>query len=502
MQAKCLASRDRPYGNPEADGRALELGERILALGVKVEPGLLLLGMYWRDQRAAPHERTGDAAVAEAGRFICDVLGRAPGSYDPTATEIYQEGIRIPPVKVVSAGARNDALIRTVLQNSREPVNVGGDFESQLAALKIGAANLRRVAARYGHNTLAAAASAIQAQSEAALRAAIAAIPDGRYEFEDLVDDDGISDERLRIRVQLEVHGDALTVDFQGTSPQARGPVNCTFNMTSAAVICACLMCIGGAIPANAGVYRPVTVKAPPGSVVNARSPAPVANRMATGHRVVNAVMGAFAKALPGRIPACYYGVSYAYALSCIHADGTRQVYFDLECGGWGGHPEADGASAFSCGFHNIANSPVEMIEHDYPVTFTEYALVPGSGGAGRHRGGLGLAREFRLEAPEGRFAANLDRFKVPPYGLEGGASGRPGRLLLKRGDGEWTPLPSKVADLALARGDRIRLETAGGGGHGDPAGRDGEAIEWDRPEGYVGEAWTAAGGGGLSRMP
>jgi N-methylhydantoinase B len=247
------------------------------------------------------------------------------------------------------------------------------------------------------------------------------------------------------------------------------------------------MMSIGGDIPANAGVYRPIRVEAPAGSVVNARSPAPVANRMAVGHRVVNAVMGAFAAALPDRVPASYYGVSYAYALNCIHDDGTRQVYFDLECGGWGGHPEADGANGFSCGFHNIANSPVEMIEQTYPVTFTQYALVPDSGGAGRFRGGLGLAREFRLDAPAGEFAANLDRFKVPPYGLQGGAPGRPGRLLLRRAGSEaWTPLASKVAGVALSRGDRIRLETAGGGGYGSPAERDPEAEAADRREGYI----------------
>jgi len=433
------------------------------------------------------HDEAG-RRVAIAGILVhhLDVGGGAAGSYDPAATEIYQEGIRIPPVRVVDAGVRNEALVRTILQNSREPVNVGGDFESQLAALKIGAVNLRRVAARYGHNTLAAASAAIQTQSEAAMRAAIEDIPDGEYAFEDFVDDDGIVDERLRISVRLQVAGDEVTVNFAGSSPQARGPVNCTLNMTSSAVVCGVLMSIGGEIPANAGVYRPIGVQAPAGSVVNARSPAPVANRMAVGHRVVNAVMGAFARALPGRVPASYYGVSYAYALNCMHGDGSRQVYFDLECGGWGGHPEADGASGFSCGFHNIANSPVEMIEQTYPVTFTRYALLPGSGGAGRYRGGLGLVREFSLDAPAGEFAANLDRFKVPPYGLQGGEPGRPGQLLMRRGDGPWQALASKVAGVALGRGDSIRLETAGGGGYGNPAERDAAAIERDRREGYL----------------
>ena len=425
-----------------------------------------------------------------------DVGGGAPGSYDPGATEIYQEGIRIPPVKVVDAGVRNEALIATLMRNSREPVNVGGDFGSQLAALQVGAHSVEALARRYGSNAFIAAAKAIQAQSEAAMRAAIARIPDGEYAFEDFVDDDGIDSARLRVAVRLTVHGDNVTIDLDGSSAQATGPVNCTRNMSSSAVVCGVLMAVGRDIPANAGVYRPIRIDAPAGSIVNALSPAPVANRMAVGHRVVNAVLGAFAQALPDEVPASYYGVSYAYALSCENDDGERQVYFDLECGGWGAHPRADGANALSCGFHNIANSPVEMIEQTYPVRFVEYALRPDSGGDGRTRGGLGLVREFELLGPAGSFAANLDRFQVPPYGLDGGASGAPGRLAVRRaGDSDWQPLASKVRGVALVRGDGLRLETSGGGGHGDPASRDVRARENDLAQGYV----TAAGGAAMA---
>ena len=230
-----------------------------------------------------------------------------------------------------------------------------------------------------------------------------------------------------------------------------------------------------------------MTVRAPEGLVVNARSPAPVANRMATGHRIVTTVLGAFAAAMPGQVPAAYYGVSYAYALNCFLEDGRRQVYFDLECGGWGAHPEADGASGFSCGFHNIANAPVEMLENTLPLTFVEYALVPDSGGRGRTRGGLGLTRAFRLDAPEGAFAANLERFKFAPYGLAGGEAGRPGRLTVTRaGDAAPQDLPSKLSGLKVTRGDVIRLQTAGGGGYGDPAERPAAAVVRDLEEGYT----------------
>ena len=428
--------------------------------------------------------------IAIAGILVhhLDVGGGAPGSYYAEATEIYQEGLCIPPLKIVQGGERNEAVVKMLLANTREPVNVGGDFSSQLAALETGALTLQRIGKRYGADRLAEACERIQAASEAQTRAVFAEIPNGVYEFEDFVDDDGIElDRKLRINARLIVHDDSVEVDLSQSSSQAKGPVNCTFNMTRSAVICGALMAIGREVPANAGCYRPISVIAPLGSVVNARHPAPVANRMAVGHRVVNAVMGSFAQAVPERVPASYYGVSYAYALSANNADGSRQVYFDLECGGWGGHPDGDGANGFSCGFHNISNTPIEMIENDYPLTFMQYGLVPNSGGEGKSRGGLGLVREFRLDAPEGTFAANLDRFKIAPYGLEGGEPGRVGQLIVRRaGSDTEENLASKVAGLNMKTGDIIRLETAGGGGHGNPKDRSKSDISDDLLEGYT----------------
>lgn len=427
--------------------------------------------------------------IAIAGILVhhLDVGGGAAGSYDPSATEIYQEGFRIPPLKIAERGRRNEAVVKLLLRNTREPANVGGDFASQLAALDTGAANLRRVAGRYGADLLGAAMARIQDQSEAAMRAMIRAIPDGTYSFEDFVDDDGIDrDTPIRIAVALTVTGEEVAIDLTGSSPQARGPVNCTLAMSHSAVMCGVMMSLGTEIAANAGCYRPVALTAPAGTVVNCTSPAPVANRMATGHRVVNAVMGAFHAAMPGSVPAAYYGVSYAYAMNCIHADGRRQVYFDLECGGWGGHPDEDGANAFSCGLHNISNAPIEMLENSLPIQFQEYGLVPDSGGRGRTRGGLGLARAFRLDAESGTFASNLERFKVRPYGLAGGEAGEPGRLTIARVEGGVEELPSKVAGLAVAKGDVIRLQTAGGGGYGDPSERSDAAKAADRKNGYV----------------
>ncbi len=416
-----------------------------------------------------------------------DVGGGAPGSYYAGATEIYQEGFRIPPMRLDDAGRRNKEVIQLLLRNTREPANVGGDFASQLAALDIGVKGFQRIARRYGPDRLAEACRGIRRQSEMAMRAIIRDIPDGTYRFDDFVDDDGIDREtQLTISVKLTVRGDIVEVDLSGSSPQAQGPVNCTRNMSGSGVFCGILMSIGSEIPANAGCYEPVKIVAPDGLCVTARSPAPVANRMAIGHRVVNAVMGAFAKAIPGRVPAAYYGVSYAYATNLFHADGRRQVYFDLTCGGWGGHPEGDGANGFSCGLHNIANAPVEMLESTYPVTFETYTLVPDSGGAGEQRGGCGLIRAFRIDAAGGTLACNFDRFKTRPYGLAGGAPGSAGFAELQRADGSVERLPSKVAGKSIAKGDIFRLTTAGGGGYGDPAMRSRAAIEADITDGYV----------------
>jgi N-methylhydantoinase B len=262
--------------------------------------------------------------------------------------------------------------------------------------------------------------------------------------------------------------------------------VNNTPAMTASAVYYALLAALGGDIPANSGCYRPIGLRLPEGSVVNASFPAPVAGRMVVNHRIATAVFGALGRFLPQRIPAAYYAISYVYALSTQRPDGRRQVYFDIEVGGWGGHAGGDGASALSCGLHNNTNAPIEMVESRYPVTFTRYGLIPDSGGAGRHRGGLGLVREWRLDAETGSLSTNFERFRVPPYGLEGGRPGSLSRTTVIRADGAEEALRSKVSGIALRRGDVVRIETSGGGGHGDPALRRPADLGADLAEGFV----------------
>ncbi|MBW8269216.1 hydantoinase B/oxoprolinase family protein [Caldovatus aquaticus] len=414
-----------------------------------------------------------------------DMGGMAPGSYAATATEVFQEGLRIPPLKLIEDGRRNEAVWAMIGQNVRKPALMLGDLQSQLASLEVGAAAIRRLAARYGAAALLEASARILDMSEAAMRAAIRAMPDGTYEFEDFLDDDGVSGEPVRLHARLTVAGDEIEVDLTGCADQQRGPVNCTPAMSDCAVYYAVIAATDGAMPANAGCYRPIRIRHREGSVTSCRPPAAVAHRVATTHRLANVLFGALHQALPERIPAAYYGGSYVATFQTIAEDGHREVLVEIEIGGTGAHPAKDGVSAFSFGMHNNANIPVEMIESQMPLSIPRYGLVPDSGGAGRFRGGLGLVREWRVESPSCLFTANMDRFRFPPYGLAGGRPGRRGRLLLIR-DGEATPIPPKSDGVLLRRGDVVRLETSGGGGFGDPAERDPEAAARDRALGYV----------------
>lgn len=421
-----------------------------------------------------------------------DIGGGAAGSYLATAIEVFQEGIRIPPLFLARRGVLNDGVFEMLLHNVRQPDETRGDLKAQIAALGIGERAVARIAGKYGSDNLAAAMAQIQEGSERMVRAALRAMPDGESRFTELVDDDGQSDTPIRLCVHVVKQGDSITLDFEGSSQQVPGPVNNTRAMTASAAYYALLAALGGDIPANSGCYRAVTLKLPKGSVVDAQFPAPVASRMVVNHRIATAVFGALGKMMPARIPAAYYAISYVYALSTFRPDGRRQVYFDIEVGGWGGHAGGDGASALSCGLHNNTNAPIEMVEARYPVTFLRYGLLPDSGGPGAHRGGLGLVREWRLDAPQGSFSTSFERFRIPPYGLDGGKPGSLSRTTLTHANGTVEHLRSKVSGLPLLKGDVVTIETSGGGGHGDPAARAPAAIQADLALGLVTEAGAA----------
>ncbi len=428
------------------------------------------------------------ARVAIVGTLChhLDVGGMSPGSYGATATEIYQEGLRIPPIRLFKAGIRIDEVWALIGQNVRQRAIVLGDLQSQIASLEVGVVNVRKLAAKYGAATLTTACRALLDASEAAMRDVIRQMPDGSYEFEDFLDDDGISpDKPVRLHAKVTIANDRMIVDLSGSSPQVSGPINATLGSTSSAVFYAAMACADRPIPPNAGCYRPIEIVAPEGLIVNARHPAPVAHRIAPGHRLVNVLFGAFAQAVPDRMPAAYYGCSYVCSFQTETADSERKVLVEIEIGGCGALPDEDGASAFSFGMHNNANIPLEMIEAGMPLSFMGYGLIPGSGGLGAQRGGLGLYREWRVDAERATFTAQMDRFRFQPYGLDGGHAGAAGHLYLIR-DGARTALHSKVSNLPLQRGDRIRLETSGGGGFGAPQARLPAAAARDRALGYV----------------
>ncbi|HXA70566.1 MAG TPA: hydantoinase B/oxoprolinase family protein [Stellaceae bacterium] len=414
-----------------------------------------------------------------------DMGGLAAGSYAATATEIFQEGLRIPPLKLYEAGTLNEAVLALIRQNVRKPEIFWGDLQAQLASLAVGEAKMQALIRRYGAPTMVAACAEILDSSERAMRAMIAGMPDGRYTFEDFIDDDGIDDRPIRIHAAIDIRGDEMTVDLSGSGPQATGPVNATLASSASAVCYSVIACADQSVAPNAGCYRPIKLVAPEGSVVNARHPAPVAHRMVTSHRLANVLLGALHKAVPDRIPAAYYGVSYVCTFQSIDQSGERRVLVEIEIGGGGGHPREDGANAYSLGMHNNANIPVETIESDRHISIPRYGLIPDSGGAGRYRGGLGLFREWRVDCAEALFTASLERFKFRPFGLAGGGAAMPGKLTLIRG-GERQALPSKVNNLPLRQGDIIRLETSGGGGFGSPAERPKSEVEQDVRLGYL----------------
>lgn len=408
-----------------------------------------------------------------------DMGGMAAGSYAASATEIFQEGLRIPPLKLLRGGVMNDDVLAMMLQNVRRPDMLMGDLQAQLASLAVGYGTMQRLAARFGADTIVEACTRLLDGSERAMRAMIGRIPDGRYSFEDFLDDDGILPDPIRIHAQIEVKGEEMVVDLSGCGKQATGPINATVASSGSAVYYAVMAIADKEIPANAGCYRPVSLVVPEGLIVNPRHPAPVANRVAVAHRLATTMFGALHQAAPGRVPAAYYGVSYVCSFQTIGEQGERGVLVEIEIGGTGAYDDQDGLNAFSYGMHNNASIPIEMIEADVPLTVTGYGLIDGSGGAGRQRGGLGLFREWRVDSPAAVFTANLERFKFRPYGLEGGEPGREGHLYLIR-NGERQALGSKINNLPLIKGDIIRLETSGGGGYGPAMERTPAAVEHD----------------------
>lgn len=399
-----------------------------------------------------------------------DVGGISPGSM-PIATELFQEGIIIPPIKLWEGGRLNQAALALILRNVRTPDERRGDLLAQYAANRTGIRRLREVVARYGTVRYRGLSRAILDYGERLARQAVRSIPPGTYRFTDYLDDDGTSDEPVPITVTVTVDGETLVVDFSGTVPERPGSINTVETVTKSAVyyVLRCLM--PEDTPMNHGVFRVVRVIAPRGTVVNARPRRAVAGgNVETSQRIVDVLFGALAQALPDLIPAASQGTMNNATIGGIDPrNGQQFAYYETLGGGMGARPGLDGLSGVHVHMSNTRNTPVEALEYAYPLRVTQYALREGSGGRGRFRGGDGLIREFEF-LTEAEVTLLTERRRFAPWGLQGGEPGMTGRNLLMRRDAngnEDTITLRGKQRLTVRRGDRIRIETPGGGGWG-----------------------------------
>jgi N-methylhydantoinase B len=415
-----------------------------------------------------------------------DVGGRTPGSVPTDATELYQEGVIIPPTQLFRAGVLDENLLALIRRNVRLPDVFTGDLMAQVAAGRLGAVRLREQFERHGTEAVLAYVEALLDRAETLTRREIEAMPDGTYSFSDWLDNDGIGTERVRIAVAVAVRGSSMTFDFTGTSSQVRGPFNSVPASTMSAVYYAVRAISDPAIPNNGGCFRAVDAVLPEGTLVNPRPPAPVSCRTATIKRIADTIMGALVKALPGRLPAANSGTLLVMALGGTDpASGRPFVASELAAGGMGARPGKDGIDAIETDVSNCMNIPVESVEMGFPLTIRRTGLWPDSGGPGQFRGGLGLAKVFEATETDVVVSHRGERFASSPWGLHGGRPAPPACAFVVRKDGRREDLPSKKM-LVLHPGDQLWEYIAGGGGHGDPLERDPELVLADVLDGKV----------------
>jgi N-methylhydantoinase B len=418
-----------------------------------------------------PPEGTSVVSVDPASRigFVAsrahhaDVGGMTPGSM-PVAREIYQEGLILPPVRLVHAGKLDEDLLALILANVRTPEERHGDLLAQMAANQRGGERLLELAGRYGPSGVAEAMDQLLAYTERMTRRLLASLPDGTYRFEDALDNDGIHPERVPIRVAVSIRGEAARVDFTGSAPQCAGSVNAVYAITLSAVfyVFRCLLRLD--VPNNAGCLAPIEVIAPPGTVVNALSPAAVAGgNVETSQRIVDVLLGALAQACPEKVPAASQGTMNNLTIGAL-SPGLPFAYYETVGGGMGARPVSDGPSGLHSHMTNTLNTPVEALEYAYPLRVRRYELRRGSGGAGRYRGGDGLVREIEVLC-DCQATLLTERRETRPYGLAGGEPGSRGQNILIR-DGREIPLPGK-GSIDLKKGDILSIRTPGGGGFG-----------------------------------
>jgi N-methylhydantoinase B len=426
------------------------------------------------------------AWLASVGHWL-DVGGNVPGNFNAKATESFQEGFRVPPVKLVRADVLQQDIIDILSANSRVPQSNWGDLNGQLNALDLGERRLNALLDEYGDETIAAALDALSLRAEKLMRANIAALPDGSYSCDDFLDNDGVTDKALRIALDLTIAGDRMRLDFSRSAPPCDGPLNIAYSTTVACCYVA-LKHLFTDVPANAGCLAPIEFVIPGTTLLAVSAPRPVGGYTETILRVIDVIFGAFAKAAPERANGSPFATINALSLAGWRAHGRRWVMFCFFGGGLGGNPEGDGLNHANNPISTATIPPVEILESLYPIMFTQWALRPDSAGAGRHRGGLGAIYEIEALAADGAEVFLLgERGKYPPFGVNGGKAAALNRFVYETDRGEATPpLVSKITDVKIRPGQKVRLETPGGGGFGEPAARGPEQVVRDVKLGYV----------------
>jgi N-methylhydantoinase B len=416
-----------------------------------------------------------------------EIGGRSPGSTPVDATEIFQEGLRIPPLKLYDEGRPNRTLLAMIERNVRIPDVVIGDIFGQYAACHVGKTRVLALAGRLGSDQLVAYMDELLDRTERLTRAAILEIPDGSYHFVDYLDHDGIDvDRRIRIEVTATISGSEFIVDLTGSNQQVRGPLNCVPASSLAAVYYVTKVAIGPDIPNNAGCYRPVRVVLPEGSIVNARPPAAVNGRALVVRRIVDCLLGALNQAMPGRLPAASSGHPLVMSMGGTDPkDGRPYVTAEIGAGGMGARPAKDGLESIQTDTSNAQNIPAEALELEFPLRVGYWRLRPDSGGSGKFRGGLGFEKRFEVLRGEASVSHRGERHLTAPWGLFGGGPGAMSRSLLRRADGTEFTIPSKL-EFRMRPGDVLDVWTSGGGGYGDPLERDPRLVLADVLDGKV----------------
>ena len=431
-----------------------------------------------------------------AGQLFCylasvghwhDVGGAVPGNYNPAATDVFQEAFNLPPVKLARAGKVNQDIIDILMRNTRLPQSAMGDLNGQLGALDLGVKRMDELLDEYGGATITAALEALGHRAEALMRSELTELPDGRWEAEDYLDNDGINDEPLKIKIALEIKNDTMLLDFTGSAPQCAGPVNIALP-TAVATAYVAIKHVFPALPANAGVMRPIEVVVPEDSLLAAKFPAPTGGYTETILRMIDVVFSAFAQAAPGRVVENAYGTINALSIAGKRKNGQPWVMFSFYGGGHGGSIETDGLNHGNAPISTATIPPMEILEAAYPVMFRTWALRPDSAGAGAHRGGLGAIYEIEVLEENGAEAFLFgERGSFAPKGIAGGGDAALNVFQYEQDDG-WhsPPLTSKMRGINLKAGQAVRLQTPGGGGYGKADERSHAAIARDVARGLV----------------